>query len=81
MENINFKEEGNFTNILLGDVDWKGISQKDINQIKHEVEHWYTDYSKIQDYKKLLGEDIGESFEEKFDKWIINRIEMVLDRE
>lgn len=65
---------------LLETVDWKGISIDDINQISHEVRHWYGDYRQLQEFKKVLGEDIGDSFEDKFNNWIGDRIQMVLDR-
>lgn len=68
-------------NGLFRDVDWMGISEKDINQIKYEVKHWYDDYSKLQELRELAGEDIGESFEDKFNRWIVDRIKMVVSRE
>lgn len=80
-DNISNEENGNSAKHLLGAVDWKGISPKDIHQIKYEVEHWYGDYIQVQEYKKLLGEEVDEPFENKFNKWIVDRIQMVLDRQ
>lgn len=66
---------------LFDSVDWQGISEKDINQIKYEVENWQTDYKYYQKLKKLLGENVGESFEDKFNRWITDRIKMVTKSE
>lgn len=49
----------NFNNFkidsMLDAVDWKGIPEDYIDQIKHESRSWY--YAQIQEYKKILGEE------------------------
>lgn len=65
--------------ILLGSVDWKTLSEKNINQISHETRCWYNDYIQLQRMRSSLGMDIGETFKCKFDEWIVDRIKMNLD--
>ena len=81
MKEDKLKDESYNANVLLCTVDWKGITEIDINQISHEVRCWAKDYEYLQDVKKLLGEQIGRTFKDKFDEWIPNRIKMVLDRD
>lgn len=81
MQNSTNQENLDYLNKLLNTVDWKGINEKDINQIKYEVECWYKDYSELQRLRKVLGEDLGESFDDKFNRYINDRIQMILDRE
>lgn len=56
------------------------IPTKDVKQIAYEAALWAIDINKISDLKKKLGEVSDLEFKEKFDKWIEDRIQMVIDR-
>ena len=56
------------------------IPVKDVRNIAYEIGLWAIDIEKTSHLKKLLGKPADVSFKEKFDKYIDDRIQMVIDR-
>lgn len=56
------------------------IPIKDVRQIAYEVGLWAIDIEKIKNLSEKLGKPSDVDFKEKFDGWIEDRIQMVIDR-
>ena len=56
------------------------IPIKDVIQIAYEIGNWAIDIEKINTLEHRLGKPSSQTFKEKFDNHIEDRIQMVIDR-
>ena len=56
------------------------IPVKDVRQIAYEIGLWAIDIEQIKTIESRLGKPSSVTFQEKFDKHIDDRIQMVIDR-
>jgi predicted DNA-binding protein len=56
------------------------IPVKDVRQIAYEVGMWAIDIERLNALSKKMGKPSDIEFKEKFNGWIEDRIQMVIDR-